>query len=41
MDVEHVKAHRTEKDKNDMTQFEMFVTECTEKEDELAKEGAV
>ena len=42
MEVEHVKAHRTEKDKKEMTQFERsFVTDGSEKADELAKAGAM
>ena len=41
MDVEHVTAHRTKKDKKKMSQFEKFVAEGNEKADELAKEGAM
>ena len=37
VEVEHVKAHRTKKDKKEMSQFEKFVTEGNEKADELAK----
>ena len=37
MEVEHVKAHRTKKEKKDMSHFEKFVTEGNEKADELAK----
>ena len=37
VEVEHVKAHRTKKEKEKMTQFERFVTEGNEKADELAK----
>ena len=40
VEVEHVKAHRTKKEKEKMTQFERFVTEGNEKADELAKAGA-
>ena len=40
VEVEHVKAHRTKKEKQDMSHFESFVTEGNEKADELAKEGA-
>ena len=40
MEVEDVKAHRTKKDKTEMSQFEKFVTEGNEKADELAKAGA-
>ena len=39
--MEHVKAHRTEKDKKDMSHIERFVTEGNEKADELVKEGAM
>ena len=41
MEVEHAKAHRTKKEKNEMSYFEKFVTEDNEKADELAKEGAM
>ena len=41
VDLEHVKAHRTKKEKNDRSHFEKFVTEGNEKADELAKEGAL
>ena len=41
MEVEHVKAHRTEKDKKELSCFEKFVTEGNEKADELAKESAM
>ena len=37
MEVEHVKAHRTKKEKQMMTQFERFITDGNEKADELAK----
>ena len=40
MEVEHVKAHRTKKEKY-MLHFEKFITEGIEKADELAKEGAL
>ena len=36
MEVAHVKAHRTKKEKEKMTQFERFVAEGSEKADELA-----
>ena len=39
LEVEHVKAHRTKKDKKEMSHFETFVTEGNEKADELAKVG--
>ena len=41
MEVEHVKAHRTEKDEKEMSHFEKFVTEGNEKADEKAQEGAL
>ena len=41
VEVEYVEAHRTKKEKKDMSHFERFVTEGNEKADELAKEGAV
>ena len=41
VEVEHVKAHRTKKEKKNMSQFERFVTEGNEKADELAKAGAM
>ena len=40
VEVAHVKAHRTKKEKEKMTQFERFVTAGSEKADELAKAGA-
>ena len=41
MEVEHVRAHRTKKDKKNMSQFKKFVTEGNEKADDLAKAGAM
>ena len=41
VEVEHVKAYRTKKDKKDMSRFERFVTEGNEKADEMAKAGAM
>ena len=41
MEVEHAKAHRIEKDKNEMSHFEKFITDGNEKADELAKAGAM
>ena len=41
VEVEHVEARRTQKDKKDMTQFEKFVADGNEKADELAKAGAM
>ena len=35
VEVEHVKAHRTKKEKKEMSHFEKFVTEGNEKADEL------
>ena len=40
-EVEHIKAHRTKKDKEHMSQFERFVAEGNEKADELARAGAM
>ena len=40
-EVAHVKAHRTKKEKENMTEIERFVTEGNEKADELAKAGAM
>ena len=39
--MEHVKAHRTDKDKKEMTHFEKFVTDGNEKAEELAKADAM
>ena len=41
MEVENVKAHRTKKEKKNMSQFEKFVTEGNENADGLAKAGAM
>ena len=41
MEVEQVKAHRTKKDKKDMSQFQKFVADGNETADELAKAGAM
>ena len=41
VEVAHVKAHLTKKEKEKMTQVERFVTEGNEKADELAKAGAM
>ena len=41
VEVEHVKAHRTEKDKKEMSHFEKFNTDGNEKADELAKARAM
>ena len=40
MEAEHFKAHRSKKEMQKMSLFEKFITEGTEKADELAKEGA-
>ena len=40
-EVEHVKAHRTEKDKKEVSHFEKLVTDGNEKADERAKAGAM
>ena len=39
--MEHVKAARTTKDKEEMSHFERLVTDGNEKADELAKAGAM
>ena len=41
VEVEHVKTHRTKKEKKNLSQFEKFLTEGNEKADELAKAGAM
>ena len=41
VEVAHVKAHRTKKEKEKVTQFQRFVTDGNEKADELAKAGAM
>ena len=41
VEVEHVKAHGTEKDKQEMSHFEKFVADGNEKADELVKAGAM
>ena len=41
MEVAHVKAHRTKKEKEKMTKIGRFVTEGNEKADELEKAGAM
>ena len=41
VEVEHVKAHRIEKERQHMSLIEDFITEGNEKADELAKEGAM
>ena len=41
MEVAHIKAHSTKKEKEKVTKFERFVTEGNEKADELAKAGAM
>ena len=41
IEVEHVKAHRTEKERQRMSLVEKFITEGNEKADELAKQGAM
>ena len=39
--MEHVKAHRTKKEKKEMSKFEKFVADGNEKADELEEEGAL
>ena len=41
MEVEHVEAHLTKKEKENMSQFEKFVPEGNEKADDLVKTGAM
>ena len=41
LEVEHVKAHRSKKEVQEMKLFERFVTEGNERADELAKDGAM
>ena len=41
VEVEGVKAHRTKRDKKDISHFDEFVTDGNEKADELAKAGAM
>ena len=41
VEEEHVRAHRTKKEKKEMSHFERFVTEGNEKADELVKAGAM
>ena len=41
MEVEQVKAHRTKKEKENMSQFEKFVAEGGWKADDLVKAGAM
>ena len=41
MEVEHVRARRTKKKKQDMTLLGKMVTEGNERSDELAKDGAM
>ena len=41
VEVVHVKAHRTQKDKKEMSHFGRFVTDGNEKADDLSKEGAM
>ena len=41
VEVEHVKAHRTKKEMQQMSLFERFIAEGNEKADKLAKEGTM
>ena len=41
VEVKHVKAHRTRKEKKDMSNFENFIAAGNEKADALAKAGAI
>ena len=40
IEFEHVTAHRTKKERRQMSLFEKFITEGNKKADEPAKEGA-
>ena len=40
LEVEHVKVHRSKKEKQNMTSFERVVTDGKERADEMAKDGA-
>ena len=41
VEVEHVKAHRTKKEMQQVSVFERFIAKDNEKSDELAQEGAM
>ena len=41
IEFEHVKAHRTEKEWQQMSFFEKLIIECNERVDDLAKEGSM
>ena len=41
VEVEHVTAHRSKEEMQQMSVFEHFITEDNGKADELAKEGAI
>ena len=41
MELEDIKAHRTKKEKHEVSFFEHFVTEGNEKADELATNGVI
>ena len=41
IEVEHFKAQHTEKERQQMSLLEKFITEGNEKADELAKDGAL
>ena len=41
MKVEHVKAHRTKKEKKEMSPLEKFVTEGNEKVEEFVQAGTI
>ena len=41
LEVEHVRTHRTKKERQEMTLFEKFVTDGNERAGELAKDGAI
>ena len=41
MEVEHVQAHRSQEEEQQISLFEKFIIEGNEKADEQAKEGAM
>ena len=41
IEVEHVKAHRTDEERQHVSLFEKFIAEGNEKAEEMAKEGAM
>ena len=41
LEVEHIRAHSSTKEKQDLSLFERFVTEGNQRADQLAKDGAM